>query len=83
MRTLLLAGLAFGAASAAVLTPANAQVDIRLPGVTIDTDHRGDDWRRREAMRNEEMRRDEWRRREAYRERRDWREDHGYWRHER
>ena len=81
MRTFLLAGLAFAAASAAVLSPANAQVDIRLPGVRIDTDHRGDDWRRREAMQNEQMRREEWRReewrrREAYRhDRRDWRDE--------
>jgi len=76
MRTLLLAGLAFAAASAVVLSPASAQVDIRLPGVRIGSDHREDDWRRREAIRNEQLRREEWRRREAYRhDRRDWRDD--------
>jgi hypothetical protein len=77
MRTLLLAGLAFGAVSAAVLTPANAQVDIRLPGVRIDNDHRGDDWRRREQQARE---REEFRRREA---RRDWRDDRRHWDHDR
>jgi hypothetical protein len=55
MRSILLATcLVLGSAGAAFVTPARAEVDIRVPGVHIDTgrDHH-EDWRRHERFEHE------------------------------
>ena len=64
MRSLVFATcLALGAGSTAMVAPAQARVDINLPGVHIGSGHHRD-WRRDE------------RRHEGYRDH--WRYDHGY-----
>ena len=65
MRSILIGCLAVGAAALAVVSPVNAQVSIRAPGVAIDAGPhpywRGDaEWRDRREFRESEYRRNEW-----------------------
>jgi hypothetical protein len=59
MRSILVAAcFALGAAGAMYNTPVRAEVDVRVPGVRIETggDRHDDDWRRREEIRREHER---------------------------
>jgi hypothetical protein len=72
MRSLLFATcLALGAGSVALVAPAQARVNIDLPGIHIGDGYRGGEWRHDGWRRHEE-----WRRREAYRDH--WGYEHRY-----
>ena len=56
MRSILMAAcFALSAASSILITPAHAEVDVRVPGVRIETggERHDNDWRRREEIRRE------------------------------
>jgi hypothetical protein len=67
MRTILTAAVVLGAAALALAPPVQAQVSIRVPGVTVDTgpqpywrQHHSEEWRGRDEFRDAQQQRPEW-----------------------
>jgi hypothetical protein len=75
MRNLLVACLAVGTASLALVVPAQAQVHLQVPGVTLNAgpqpywrEHRDEEWRDRRQFREAEHRRRDWQREHCVRD---------------